>query len=141
MTAETAANQLAASEIVFVDDTPQMLQLARAMLQQMGYRVASFACPLVALDYLTESDSAKRGIALLITDQSMPKMTGLELISAVRKIRSDLYTVLATSVPDTRQLRAYLDRGADAVLPKPFTMDDLRSLASEFAGAPPNQPA
>jgi len=120
----------AAQEIVFVDDMPQLLAIAEGMLSKLGHPVRCFGNPLEALAYISK---AANKIGLLITDQSMPAMTGLELIGAVRELPTELPSVLSTSVPEPAAVDSYLAHGVSAVLPKPFTMSELEAVVrSQF---------
>ncbi|MEL6868960.1 MAG: response regulator [Pseudomonadota bacterium] len=118
-------DQAAEQEIVFVDDMPQLLTIAEQMLKKLGHKVRCFANPVDALTYI--NDAADQ-VGLLITDQSMPCMTGLELIGAVRELPARPSTVLSTSVPEASTVADYLAHGVDAVLPKPFTMSELETV-------------
>ncbi|MEO0575878.1 MAG: response regulator [Pseudomonadota bacterium] len=126
----TDGDDNAAQEIVFVDDMPQLLAIAEGMLSKLGHPVRCFANPLDALAYIGKATSE---IGLLITDQSMPAMTGLELIGAVRELPCELPSVLSTSVPEPAAVDDYLARGVNAILPKPFTMSELEAVVrSQF---------
>ena len=76
----------------------------------------------------------EKNIDLVITDQAMPNMTGLQLVEAIRADRPDLPIVLATG---------YADLPAGAAigmvrLPKPFLQNDLsRALAEATRNQPP----
>lgn len=65
---------------------------------------------------------------LLITDHSMPRMTGLELVRRVRKSSSGckILVLSAHLSPETRA--AYEELGVDGMLPKPFDLFQLRDL-------------
>lgn len=121
----TDGDNNAAQEIVFVDDMPQLLAIAEGMLSKLGHPVRCFGNPIEALAYIRKST---HDIGLLITDLSMPAMTGLELIGAVRELPTALPSVLSTSVPEPGAVDSYLDHGVDAVLPKPFTMSELEAV-------------
>jgi CheY-like chemotaxis protein len=71
---------------------------------------------------------------LLVTDNTMPKMTGLALAQEVRRIRAELPVLLISGFgegTDPEELRA---KGVDRILPKPYTVGQLahviRSLVS-----------
>ena len=62
-----------------VDDEPAIVEVLDCLLQSLGYRVTTATGSLMALDFLRDDPEA---FDLLITDQTMPQMTGLELARA-----------------------------------------------------------
>jgi CheY-like chemotaxis protein len=83
--------------ILLVDDDPRVLESSAELLQHLGYQVQAFNLPAAALAYLKEHAEQ---IQILVTDQTMPVMTGLELIREARKIREKLPVVLRTGYSD-----------------------------------------
>lgn len=117
--------------IVFVDDMPQLLQIAEAMLVKLGFRVTAFASAAQALDFL--SDSSTR-VDLVITDQSMPDMSGIDLVKAVSALPSAPPVVLATSLHYADRIDDYLDLGVLCLLPKPFSISDMQNVVETALG-------
>lgn len=79
--------------ILFVDDEKMIADMARLMLESLGYRVVIETAPLDALARFKQTPDR---FDLLITDQTMPEMTGVELARAVLEIRPTLPIVLCT---------------------------------------------
>jgi len=77
--------------ILFVDDEEDILTMRARMLSLLGYRVLPVADPEQALEAL-----GKERIDLLITDQTMPKMTGLQLAARARALLPDLPVILCS---------------------------------------------
>jgi CheY-like chemotaxis protein len=88
-----------------------------AMLDDIGHRVFEAASARKALCILRR----EKDIDLVITDQAMPRMTGIELIAAINSEWPDLPTILATGYaelpPETNPLQPRLA--------KPFRQHDL----------------
>jgi PAS domain S-box-containing protein len=106
-----------ALNILAVDDDPLVLTNMSAMLADVGHRVFEAASAREALDILRRESS----IDLVLTDQAMPRMTGLQLIEEIRKDWPDLPVILATGF-------AELPPGDDPLvvtLAKPFLQYDL----------------
>ena len=82
-----------AKTIVLVDDDELVADMVYRVLKQQGYHVQSFNSPLAAL---TEFDASGEGWDLLITDQKMPDLTGVELIQKIHQKRQDLPVILHT---------------------------------------------
>jgi CheY-like chemotaxis protein len=96
------------------------------MLQDLGHRAIEAASGAEALEQLRGG----RKVDLIITDQAMPRMTGAQLIAAVRAEWPDLPIILATGY-------AELPSGLDIAVPrldKPFRQKDL---VGAIAGAVP----
>jgi len=79
--------------ILVVDDEELLAQLGRKTLAALDYEVEVTTQPTIALEMVRADPS---GFALVITDQNMPQMTGLELASQLRQIRPGLPILLTT---------------------------------------------
>jgi PAS domain S-box-containing protein len=112
--------------IVAVDDDFLILMNTIAMLEDLGHVGFAASSGKEALDILRREDS----IDLVITDQAMPGITGVQLAEAIKTEWPDLPVMLATGY-------AELGRGMGADLPKlskPFTQAEL---GSHLAGIHP----
>ncbi len=109
--------------VLVVDDDPLVLMNTADLLTDLGHRAIEADSGAAALEQLV----AREDIALLITDQAMPGMTGTELIAQVRERRSELPIILATGYGETpAAAAAHLLR-----LNKPFTQADLERAVSD----------
>ena len=114
--------------ILVVDDDPDVLRLASRVLGSAGFRVLSAHDPREAL----ETAVAERP-CLLFVDLMMPHLDGEELLRAIRaRVGDDAPRVVLVSAAYSRS-EAARRMDADAVLAKPFAIDDLRDLAVRFA--------
>ncbi len=108
--------------ILIVDDDETLASLSESMLEDAGYQVTVETDSARALELLT---SHSADFDLLITDQTMPKLTGYDLIREVRKIKPQLPTILCTgyssqiSEPEARAL------GVNAYCLKPIEMSEF----------------
>lgn len=80
-------------KILFVDDEPTLVELGQLILEHLGYDVRAVTSSIEALRLIKE-DPAR--FDLLITDQSMPKMTGSQLAKEAMAIRPDLPVILCS---------------------------------------------
>ncbi|MBW1813958.1 MAG: response regulator [Deltaproteobacteria bacterium] len=80
-------------EILFVDDEKVILNACQKMLTQLGYKVTLSANGVEALELFR---SAKKRFDLVITDFTMPNMTGMELAQKLMRIRPDIPIILCT---------------------------------------------
>lgn len=84
--------------ILFVDDDPNLIFGAERMLKQLGYHVVTRTDPIQALE-LFSSDPEQ--FDLVITDQAMPHMSGMELAASLDMIRPGLPIILCTGYDPT----------------------------------------
>ncbi|MBW2180216.1 MAG: response regulator, partial [Deltaproteobacteria bacterium] len=80
-------------EILFVDDEKVILNSYQKMLTKLGYKVTLSANGVEALELFR---SAKKRFDLVITDFTMPNMTGMELAQKLMRIRPDIPIILCT---------------------------------------------
>ena len=108
-----------AAIIFVVDDEVILLDLARAILQPLGYNVLTFQDPKKAISALA---SAKP--ALVVTDYAMGGTTGLDVLRECRRINPHQKVILVSGTVDER---IYADENTkpDAFLPKPYQIRDL----------------
>jgi PAS domain S-box-containing protein len=83
--------------VLFVDDEPDIVELGRRILGKLGYKVTTAADGEEALKIL-RSDPYEFDI--VVSDQTMPKKTGLVLTKEIRAIRRDMPVVLMTGYSD-----------------------------------------
>jgi PAS domain S-box-containing protein len=79
--------------ILFVDDEDALLEMGEQLLTKLGYKVTSQNSSAAALALIEENPSR---FDLVITDQTMPDMTGLELAKRILAIRPDMPVILCT---------------------------------------------
>ena len=108
--------------ILVVDDEEILVELMKRALTALGYRVEATADPAVALE-LVRADP--RRFALVLTDQTMPGMTGLALAGEVRRIRPDLPVILMTGYGGASLAGEVRASGVRLILEKPPTIQEL----------------
>jgi CheY-like chemotaxis protein len=108
--------------ILLVDDEKEVMETFRQMLTYLGYSVFSATSGLVALEVFRK---APDGFDLLITDQTMPKMTGVQLASEVKRIRPDLPVLLCSGFGDVIQSEEAGEIGVQEMLMKPLTATEI----------------
>lgn len=104
-----------------VDDDPNVLSVLRTMLSHAGYDTV---CYPSAVSFLKDLALLPRGV--VITDQVMPEMTGLNLHQQLRTLRPhDFRLILITAFPRTSLTVEAMKLGAITVLDKPFDRHEL----------------
>ena len=108
--------------IMVVDDEPAILDITRAMLEHLGYHVETFQDNRDAIQFFAENF---RNFDLVITDLTMPNMTGIELAKKISGIRSDMPIILCTGFSDSISQSQAQSMGIEALLTKPILRTDL----------------
>ena len=106
------------------DEGTQRTSLARS-LARLGYRVTARAAGRSALTAFRRNPAA---FDLVITDQSMPQMSGLELAAALLKVRPDIPIVLCTGFSEKVNGGAIGRSGIREFVMKPFTLQEISRL-------------
>jgi CheY-like chemotaxis protein len=108
--------------ILFVDDEEDVVELACQMLESLGYRITAKAGSLEALAALRAEPYQ---FDVVISDQTMPHMTGAELAKEILKIRPDAPIILCTGFSETITPEMAKAIGIREFIMKPFAMRDL----------------
>jgi CheY-like chemotaxis protein len=111
--------------LLFVDDEEALVHLWQAALEHLGYNVIVCTSSLEALDIFR---AAPQSFDLVITDYTMPTMTGEALAHELRRIRPDIPIILCTGFSDTMTAERAQALGIAGFLLKPLMVRDL-SLA------------
>ncbi len=107
--------------VLVVDDEPDVARLLERMLEGRGYRVTSFTSSEEALAAF-RSDPASFDV--VITDHTMPRLTGVELARQLKMLRPNIPVILTTGYGDKIE-SAPVGLGVDAVAGKPFDASSL----------------
>jgi PAS domain S-box-containing protein len=124
---ETAELHSGTAQILFVDDDPIVADLGQMMLEEMGHQVVICTDALEALKLFSANPSR---FDLVITDQTMPELTGDKFIEALKHLRPDVLTILCTGYSSKISVETASERGIDAFLMKPISMQDLSETIS-----------
>ncbi|WP_310569996.1 ATP-binding protein [Gemmatimonas sp.] len=114
--------------LVVVDDEPGVSRVVERALQHYGHVVHVFSQPEAALTFIQGQPSA---VDLLITDQTMPVMTGDMLAEAVHTLRPDMPVLILTGFSHRLTPERIAASRAHAVLLKPVALDDLRKSVDD----------
>ena len=116
-------------QVLIVDDEASLLITCREMLEKLGYGVNACADPLEALEQFKQNPAQ---IDLVITDMTMPRMTGERLGQELLKIRPDLPIIIATGYSKRINEESALEMGFKGLIMKPL---DRRNLAKAIREA------
>ena len=115
--------------ILFVDDEEDIVRMRTRMLELLGYTVLAATSPEQALALL-ESEAGR--IDLVITDLSMPRMSGLQLAARMTKIRGDLPIILCSGYSEAVTRDEARKAGIRRFLTKPLDMRLLATVLREL---------
>ena len=105
-----------------VDDEPQIVNFQKQVLERLGYRVKAETDSMAALETF---GSAPGTFDAVVTDMTMPQMTGDKLVRELRKIRPDIPIILCTGYSDKISKKKAKEMGINAFLMKPVGTVDL----------------
>jgi len=111
--------------ILLVDDEDAVVETGRSILEKLGYRVEAYTDPQKALD---EFRSRGDDFDLVITDMSMPHLTGEELSKQLMEIRPDIPILLCTGYSEQFDAASADAMGIQKFLIKPLEMSQLANI-------------
>ena len=118
-------------KILFVDDEPSLAGLGKRSLTRLGYDVVSGTSSMEALA-LFRNDPQK--FDLVITDTTMPAMTGDRLAQEIMKVRPDMPIIICTGHSERISEEKAREMGIKAYLMKPLDMRDLAETVRRALG-------
>lgn len=108
--------------ILFVDDEETIVRLGKELLTQLGYTVEVYTSSIEALNVFRQDPHR---FDLVITDQTMPALTGEALSRELLRIRPDLPIILCTGFSHVMSAEKAKALGIQAYLMKPLAIRDL----------------
>jgi DNA-binding NtrC family response regulator len=111
--------------ILLIDDEESALKSMESVLKHLGYDVSGKKDPSEALEvFNAESDK----FDLVITDQIMPGLSGLELSKKILEVRPDIPVLICTGFSDKIDKQITLNIGIREVVFKPFKMSEFARI-------------
>ncbi len=108
--------------ILFVDDEAFQADIAKQMLSRLGYRLTTCTSSVEALELFRQSPEQ---FDLVITDMTMPQMTGDVLAKELISIRPDIPIIVCTGYSDRIDTNIATETGIRELLMKPVVMKDI----------------
>ena len=123
--------------ILFVDDEPALVRLGIGMLEALGYTAegAEGADKALAL-----AGRATAPFDLVVTDQTMPVMTGVALAARIRTVRPELPILIVTGRNDDLMADGVRDLGLGDLLLKPLSLSSLAAAVHQALRRQPKLP-
>lgn len=108
--------------ILLIDDEKSVAEVTKDMLERLGYRVTMRVSSLEALEAFR---SLNLQIDMVITDLTMPHMTGLQLLSKIRQLREDIPVLITTGFSEQLDNAKSSAIGVNGYLNKPVLLEEL----------------
>ncbi len=117
--------------VLFVDDEEALAAIGRELIESLGYRVTAETDPSQALDRLRADPTA---FDLMITDQNMPGLTGVDLTREALALRPDFPVLMLTGFSETINREGAKKLGIREFLLKPILKRDLAAAMDAVLG-------
>ena len=130
---EAASANRGNEHILLVDDEEQIIDIEKQILERLGYRVTAKTDSQEALE---EFSTRSEKFDLVITDMTMPKMSGDQLALKLMDIKPDIPVILCTGFNETINEEKALAMGIDRFVMKPIVKDDLANTIRTLLDTP-----
>jgi DNA-binding NtrC family response regulator len=115
--------------ILFIEDEPTVLKMMTMMITKLGFKIQAMSSPLQALELFRKNPER---FDLVITDLTMPEMTGIELARELHKTTPQLPVILMTGYEKDIEHSNHLSHyGISQFLKKPVTMTQMATTINE----------
>jgi len=117
--------------ILFVDDEKAMVDAIHPMIERLGYKVTSRTSSIEGLEVFRANPDR---FDLVITDFTMPNMTGLELAKELLKIQPDMPIILCTGYSEHINEKKAKESGISAFHMKPVVLSEIANTIRKILG-------
>lgn len=117
--------------ILLVDDEDSLIDLGKNMLMKLGYQVKTWTRPIEALDAFRADPQS---FDLVISDMTMPNMTGDILATELRQIRTDIPIIICTGYSERINEQRAEELSIQGLIMKPFTIGKLAKTVRRALG-------
>ncbi len=126
--AETRPLPTGEEHILLVDDEQTIVEVGQQTLERLGYRVTGSLSAAEALDRFRRTPAA---FDLVITDQTMPNLTGIHLAQELRKVRPEIPIILCSGFSQEVTVESALACGIQRFLLKPLLAREMAQAVRE----------
>ncbi len=114
--------------VLFVDDEVFLAELGIQMLKTLGYRAENRTSSIEALEAFKSNPDK---YDLIITDMTMPNMTGVQLAAEIQRIKPDFPIILCTGFSSNISEENFKNSGIRALVMKPVVKSQLAKIVKE----------
>jgi len=119
------------ARILYLDDEEPLVFLMKRMLEHLGHRIAAFTKSEEALAAFSATPDE---FDLVLTDLSMPGMSGIEFAQSVLALRPGTLVVIATGHIQDKDVEKARAAGVHEVIQKPNTLDEMSRTVNRLLG-------
>ncbi|MDV7340917.1 PAS domain S-box protein [Terasakiella sp. A23] len=114
---------------LIIDDEVLNTQFLEELLEETGYQFESYTDSIEALDaFVTDPDRYQ----IILTDQTMPKMSGDQMVKAIREIKADIPIIMMSGYDKKVTEENAMEFGVDIYIQKPVSIDALTQAMNEL---------
>lgn len=123
--------------ILIMDDDPAICRIFTLMLERLGYEGEAVTCGEEILARAEAARGEGRPFDAVILDLNVSEgMGGLETVRALRERFPGIYAIVASGAARSTIQMQYAEQGFDAMLPKPFRIQDVADCLARVRPAP-----
>ena len=108
--------------ILFVDDEKALARIGKQMLERLGYRVETRVCSTEALELFRANPHR---FDLVVTDLTMPNITGIQLAREIVRLRPEIPIILCSGFSERLSMDEISEAGIRDLLMKPFCTSEI----------------
>jgi len=134
-TIETSMEEISAAgneTILIIDDEKVIREMGQRIFERFGYKVLLADDGKAGLELFAER---MNDIDLVLLDQTMPRLSGLEVLKKIRDYTWDKKVVMTSGYQDDDDLQKYKELNSSGFIPKPFDIYTLVSKVREILEA------
>ena len=120
---------MANARILYLDDEEALVFIVKRMLQHLGHTVSGFTNAEAALRAFS---AAPDDFDLVLSDLSMPGMSGIDFATAVLALRPQMRVVIASGYVNSADADLARAAGVTRVIQKPGTLNEMRQLIADL---------
>jgi PAS domain S-box-containing protein len=135
--APSAPLQGGSGRILFVDDERMIADIGERILRRLGYEVVSRTSPAAALEVFK---AEPRAFDLVISDQTMPGLTGDALAGELMRINPEIPVILCTGYSQLIDAQKAKEKGIQALVMKPILINEMDEAIRRVLQKDPPEP-
>ena len=116
-------------KILFIDDEKMVADMNKQLLEGLGYQVITETDPMKAIETFKEGGGA---FDLVITDKTMPHMTGFDVAAEIRHMHSDVPILLCSGLQEKGDLEKLTAFGISRLIMKPIRISELTNAIRDL---------
>ena len=124
----TEGERSSLKSFLLVDDEESILLATQTALERKGFNIETASGGEQALKLFVDNPQK---YDCIVTDLSMPQMSGLELIREIRNVDTQIPIILSTGLIEVDDMKGYAARGASGFIQKPWNVDELLATVGQ----------